>query len=172
MHRRAARVVERLLSRPDGTVTALLERVTGESVEADVIAQVAFVPTVRGPLDLEPGDAVVRRRAIVRGAMSRRDYLYAETLFVPDRLPADVPDLLATSNEPIGRVLEARGFGMTRAVLDAPRQRPIVARLDPANSVAAAIYARRYRVDSSGVAVMLIDEWFLRDLSVAVLAAC
>jgi chorismate-pyruvate lyase len=172
MHRRAARAVERLLSRWDGTVTAFLECVTGEAVEADVIAQAAIVATPRGPLDLEPGQVVIRRHAIVRGARSRREYLYAETLLVPDRLPAGVPDLLAATNDPIGRVLAARGFRMTRAVLDAPPRRPVVARLRPANSVAAAILARRSRVDGSGAAVMLIDEWFLRDLSAAVLASC
>ena len=170
MHRRAARAVERLLSQADGTVTALLERVTGEAVEADVIAQVAIVSTGRGPLDLEPGRPVVRRHAIVRGVTSQRDYIYAETLLVPDRLPAGVADRLATTRDPIGRVLAARGVPMTRAVLGSPERSPAVARLGADNAAAAAIFARRYRVDASGVAVMLIDEWFLRDLSARVLA--
>ena len=165
MHRRAARAVERLLSQSDGTVTALLERVTGEAV-----AQVAIVSTGRGPLDLEPGRPVVRRHAIVRGVTSQRDYIYAETLLVPDRLPAGVADRLATTRDPIGRVLAARGVPMTRAVLGSPERSPAVARLGADNAAAAAIFARRYRVDASGVAVMLIDEWFLRDLSARVLA--
>ena len=159
-NRRAGRLIERALSRSDDTVTALLERVTGEVVEADVMVQTAIVLTDRGPLDVKPGQLVVRRQAIIRGATSRRDYLYAETLLVPDRLPAGVPELLAATNAPIGRVLAARGFPMTRAMLDGPLRTPTVARLDPANCVASAIYARRCRVDSSGIAVMLIDEWF------------
>ncbi len=170
MHRVAAGVVARLLSQSDGTVTALLERVTGESVEADVIVQAAIVSTAPGPLDVEPGRPVVRRHAIVRGTASRRDYLYAETLLVPDRLPADVPEVLAATSAPIGRVLADRGIRIARTVLGAPERRPTVARLAPGNAVSAAIFARRYRVDAGGVAVMLIDEWFLRDLSARVLA--
>jgi chorismate-pyruvate lyase len=145
--------------------------VAGESVDADVLAQTVVLATVPGPLQVQPGQAVIRREAIIRGRTSRRDLLYAETVFVPDRLPAGVPELLETTNDPIGRVLAARGFGMTRAVLGAPHRTPSVARLGPANGVDAAIFARRYRVDSDGAAVMLIDEWFLPGLYSALFAS-
>ena len=65
--------------------------------------------------------------------------------------------------------LAARGFVMRRTVPGTPDRTPSVARLGPENSVDAAIYARRYLVESCGVPVMLIDEWFLPDLRDAVL---
>jgi chorismate-pyruvate lyase len=167
----AARVLQQALARSDGTVTAFLEWVTGESVDADVIAQTLVVATARGPLGVEPGQSIIRRQAIIRGRTSRQDYLYAETVLVPDRLPAGVPELLATTNDPIGRVLAARGFGMTRAELGSPRRTPSVARLGSTNSVAAAIFARRYRVDGADAAIMLIHEWFLPDLGTVLIGS-
>jgi chorismate-pyruvate lyase len=170
-HRRAADILERALLRTGGTVTAFLETVTGEVVEADMIEQGVIEATAASRLEVDTGHSLVSRQAILRGRTSRRDYLYAETLFVPDRLPDGVPHLLETTRDPIGRLLAARGVGMTRTVLGAPDRTPAVARLGPGNSVDAAIFARRYRVDTCGVAVMLIDEWFLPDLRDAVLRA-
>ena len=170
-HGRAADILERALLRTGGTVTAFLETVTGEVVEADIIAQGAIDTTAASRLEVGAGHSLVSRQAILRGRTSRRNYLYAETLFVPDRLPDGVPHLLETTRDPIGRLLAERGVGMTRTVLGAPVRTPAVARLGPDNAVNAAIFARRYRVDSCGVAVMLIDEWFLPDLREAVLRA-
>ena len=57
-----------------------------------------------------------------------------------------------------------RSTGVTRTVLGAPRRTPSVARLGPGNACHRAVFARSYRVDSRGLAVMLIEEWFLADL--------
>ena len=90
-------------------------------------------------------------------------------LVASSRLPAGARELLDTTNEPIGRVLAARGFAMTRAVLGTPHRTPCVARLGSTNSIDAAIFARRYRVDGADAPVMLIDEWFLPDLGTALI---
>ena len=102
---------------------------------------------------------------------SQRTDIYAETLLVPDRLPAGVADRLERRAIRSGGCSRHEGFLiLTRAVLGSPERSPAVARLGADNAAAAAIFARRDRVDVSGVAVMLIDEWFLRDLSARVLA--
>jgi chorismate--pyruvate lyase len=166
---RAAHILESALSSTGGTVTAVLEALTGEVLEADRIAQAASFATISNDLKLAGGHPVIRRTAILRGRSSGRGYLYAETLLVPDRLPPGVSQRLESTTDPIGRVLHARGFVMRRTVLGTPDRTPSVARLGPENSVDAAIYARRYLVESYGVPVMLIDEWFLPDLRDAVL---
>jgi chorismate-pyruvate lyase len=160
----AAHILERALSRTGDTVTAVLETLTGEAVDADAIGHAAIVASAPNCLGVGAGHALVSRRAILRGRTSRRAYVYAETVLVPDRLPADVPHLLETTNDPIGRLLAARGVGMTRTVLGAPHRTPSVAGLGPGNAADAAILARRSRVDSCGAVVMLIDEWFLPGL--------
>jgi len=167
--RRAAEILERALSRTHGTVTEFLETTTGEAVDAQLIVQTASVATDRNLLDVAAGHPLVSRQAILRGRTSARAYLYAETLLVPDRLPPAVTRTLATTTDPIGRVLAARGISVSRTLLGAPRRSPGVAAVGPDRCRDAAIYARRYRIESGAAIVMLIDEWFLPDLRDAVL---
>jgi chorismate-pyruvate lyase len=167
--RRAAELLADALSGSDDTVTALLESLTGEVVEAERIAQTTIVATASNRLDVVAGHALVSRQAILRGRTSRRDYLYAETLFVADRLPDGVRSRLATTTDPIGRVFAARDITMSRTVLGTPHRTPTVPRLGAENALEHAIFARRYRVEAGGLAVMLIDEWFLPSLRDVVL---
>jgi len=102
VHRRAAHILERALSHTGGTVTALLETMTGEVIEAEVIEQAALLATIPNRLDVGAGHPLVRRQAILRGRTSRRGYLYAETVFVPDRLPEGVAQVLETTTARLG----------------------------------------------------------------------
>lgn len=78
-----------------------------------------------------------------------RTYMYAETVFVPDRLPEGVRELLAGIREPIGGVLASRGVAMTRTVLGAAKRRPVPAGDEPKRSAAAPLPAcQRSRFDA------------------------
>jgi chorismate-pyruvate lyase len=161
--------LERALQVVSGTVTAFLEDLTGEVVEADNLERGTTYATVPNGLNVGAGHPLAWRKAVLRGRSSARAYLYAESLIVPDRLPEGTYRRLKTTSDPIGRVLAERGFPITRAVLATPDRTAAIARSGPDHSVSAAIYARRYRIDSSGMPVMLIDEWFLQDLRDAIL---
>jgi chorismate-pyruvate lyase len=167
--RRAAVILESALLSVSGTVTAFLEEITGEALEADRVERSTAYATVLNDLNVGAGHPLAWRKAILRGRSSARAYLYAESLIVPDRLPQGICARLETTTLPIGRVLAERGFQMTRTVLGAPDRTPTIAWLGPDDSASAVIYARRYRVDSCGMPVMLIAEWFLQDLRDAIL---
>ena len=52
--------------------------------------------------------------------MTGTSYLYAETVFVPSRLSANVLQRLESSSDPIGRILEKEEIAVTRMSLGGP----------------------------------------------------
>jgi len=74
----------------DGTVTSLIEALTLEPLTVGLQEEsVEPVPVDYARLlAIHPTTAVVRRRVIIRGSKSRQVYAYAESLLLPDRLPA------------------------------------------------------------------------------------
>jgi len=96
--------------------------------------------------------------------MCIRDSLYAETILVPSRLPANCRQRLESSSDPIGRILEEEGITITRQPLGGPE--PGSAPVSPQVGIAVGDYllARTYRVDAEGTPLMVITEWFLTSL--------
>ena len=153
---------EALLSRP-GTVTHILEKLTAETLSAEVIRQGAVAPGVDDALAVSPGESLTHRTAVLRGWPSGRPYLYAESAFVPERLPDGARQQLERSCAPIGRVLVAHGLHLARDPL--PRPEPPY----PASAVGAGgqwgiVWARAYRLVVGGVPVFAIKEWFFRSV--------
>jgi len=167
--RGAAVLLEYALLSISGTVTEFLEGLTGEALEAGGIERGTVYATDLNDLKVQVGHPLRWRCAVLRGMLSRRAYLYAQTVIVADRLPSEVCRRLETTSQPIGRVFAEEGLATTRTGLGRLGQRPDVGWSGPGGPVHRAFYARRSRIDSAGMPVMLIDEWFLQDARDAVL---
>ena len=86
--------------------------------------------------------------------------MYAESTFVPDRLPEEAQLQLAETGEPIGRVMVAHGFALARRALPRlghPDPPPAVLLGERAKEV---IWARAYLLVLNDVPVFAIREWF------------
>jgi chorismate-pyruvate lyase len=79
-------------------------------------------------------------------------------------LPAGFGDRLGSGVQPIGRLLESEGVGVTREALadGDPLARAVWPEVAPPPE--AVRLARTYRVDTGGRPVMVISEWFLTTL--------
>lgn len=142
------------------TVTGFLESLTGEPLVADVMSQ---GPTPSDPDDglaVAPDNTVIRRIARLRGR-GGTPYVYADTSFVPGRLPEGARQRLAHGDDPIGRVLVDEGLEPVRlpALGVAPWAGPDPTGPETANQV---IWRRAYRLALGGRPVFAIREWFLR----------
>jgi chorismate-pyruvate lyase len=71
---------------------------------------------------------------------------------------------LASSKDPIGRILDDIGIAVTRENLIEPHGSADL-RSSGAMTVGEYLLARRYRLDSDQTPVMIITEWFLPALS-------
>jgi len=142
------------------TVTAFLEQLVGEPVDAHERRHVMTRAVTPNFLDVGDGHPLLRRSAVLRGRRSAQPYVQVESLLVPSRLPADFCRHLKTSSDPIGRILTTEGVGFTRSSLPGPDRLRAFASGD-APAPKEHLLARRYRVDIGEVPVMVIAEWFL-----------
>ncbi len=156
-----------LAARP--TVTQFLEELTGEPLVADVMSQRPVVPDPADGLGVAGEQGMIRRIARLR-SRGGTPYLYADTSFVPARLPPSARRRLAVGCEPIGRVLVDEGL----APVQLPALGTILARCPgpPAPEGAEEVVWRRaYRLALGGRPVFAIREWFLRSVLDALAAA-
>nr|MDQ3575766.1 chorismate pyruvate-lyase family protein [Actinomycetota bacterium] len=104
--------LQRILLTTDGTLTTLVEVYADEPIKVAKLDQSLglWEGGDAGPaLSLHPDEAVLRRAILLQGSSSHTNYLYAESLIVPDRLQPHVRTGLVETDKPIGRLLlEAR----------------------------------------------------------------
>jgi chorismate-pyruvate lyase len=159
--------LERALGRQSGTVTAFLERLVGEPVDANCRRQESAGAGSSSALQVSEGHPLLHRTAVLQGRMSGQAFVYAESVIVTSRLSHRFRLRLDSTSDPIGRILEDEALVVTRVHLcgadlaDAGIPAGSGAR-PPAGDF---LLARSYRIDIATVPVMVITEWFLPSLS-------
>lgn len=111
--------IQRILLTTDGTVTEVVEIYAGESMRVMKLAQ-GLVPVERDvkALDLRKGHEVLSRRILLQGKFSGDNFLYAESIIVPDRLQETVRDGLLRCNQPIGYLIMENRMETFREILE------------------------------------------------------
>lgn len=154
-------LLQQVLLVTDGTLTNLLELYTGEQIQVVKLAETLRpVGDERELLALARDHSVMDRTILLQGRASGRNWLYAESLIVTDRLSPQFQDRLLRSREPIGKLwLEQR--------LETFKEQ-IVAYRQPAAGLAGhfgleptdTLLCRTYLVFSQRQPIMLIAEKF------------
>jgi chorismate-pyruvate lyase len=155
--------LEAALSRASGTVTAFLEQLVGEPIDARERRHKLLRAEPSNSLRVAEGDPLIFRTAALEGRTSGRAYLYAETVLVPSRLPVNVRRRLESSSDPIGRILGEEGITVTRRPLGRSESGSAPVSLEGV-AVGDYLLARTYRLDAEGTPLMTIAEWFLISL--------
>lgn len=152
---------QRMLLGTDGTVTHILEAYAAEPVEVVKLVQERQAATeAHAPLQLGPGDELLRRHVLLRGGHSGRILLYAEAVVAVGRVdPAFLRGLEAT-DKPIGTLLAENRTETFREILRVGREPagPSGAHfgLDPT----AELIVRTYRIVCDRRPVISIKEQF------------
>ena len=153
----------RLLDDP-GTVTHLLETLTGEPIVADVVRQHSTRASSDNGLGVAVGHPIVHRMAVLRGGRTDVPYIYAESRFVPERLPEMAQVQLDRTGDPIGRVLVAHGLKAGRQGLPQPGPLGSDARSARAGFRSDVVWSRTYQLIIDERPVFAIREWFFRSV--------
>ncbi len=99
-------MVQRLIFNTDATVVRILESCFDERIRTAGLAQTITPATATdGDLELAGDESVLRRSTLLQGCSTERNYIYAESDIVLDRLPASLHEGLVATSEPIGRLL-------------------------------------------------------------------
>ncbi|MEB3342362.1 chorismate pyruvate-lyase family protein [Okeania sp.] len=96
---------QRILLTTDGTVTEILEAYSLENINVvklseELVSTITEIPV----LNLSKGTKVIERKIFLQGKISRKNYLYAESIIVPERLDEKFQDALLKSETPIGKL--------------------------------------------------------------------
>jgi chorismate-pyruvate lyase len=153
--------LQRLLLDNSGTVTHLLEKLTAEVIFAHVVRQYPIRATTGNGLGVRVGHPMTHRMAVLKGRTTDLPYLYAESTFLPERLPERARIQLERSNEPIGRVLLACGLRTGREMLSKPGPLGADALSIIDGFSSEIVCSRAYRLSIDGLPIFGIHEWFL-----------
>lgn len=146
------------------TVTHLLETRTGEALRADVVRQYQVVAAAGNAVGVPVGQVLTQRDAVLKGRTTDTSYLYAESIFAPERLPESARLQLARTDDPIGRVLAQHAANVVREALPRPERAAPPDGISIVPSAADVVWARAYRLLIDGLPVFVISEWFFRSV--------
>ena len=156
--------LQRTLLTTDGTVVQLLEAWFDDPIGLAGHEQFT-TPVGSTDGDLLPGgdEEILRRRVLLRGQRTGRNYIYADTAIVLGRLAPKLREDLLQTSTPIGRLLQLHRIETLREVLRIGR-RPAAALagefgIDGADE----LIFRVYRIVTNARPIMLVAEHFPAD---------
>jgi len=126
VHDPSLSLFQKVLLVTDGTVTQLIELYTGESIrvqkiENQIVTNQAAPTDVHRLLNTSDENSLLRRIILLRG--TNKSFLYAESYFVMERLPADMRYQLETTNIPIGLLWREARLETHREIIAYHRER-------------------------------------------------
>lgn len=153
--------IQRILLTTDGTVTDMLEAYFREPMDVAPLAQdLIDSPTPIPELDVSAGHPVLRREIVLRGRISGRCVLHANSIVVTDHLEERLRTGLLEQKQPIGQLLLAAKLETFREILRCERR----AADDLAHHFGlrgdAPLLSRTYVVTLQGKGIMRITERF------------
>jgi chorismate-pyruvate lyase len=152
---------QRIILTTDGTLTEILEAYLLEKIQIIKLSE-EIVATAKDilPLDLKIGSEVIYRKVLLQGKISRRNWIYAESIIVPERLDELFRERLLKSREPIGRLWLEHQLETFKEIIDSGRE--LVGDLSNYFKVPSEekLLCRTYRVFSNRKPIMVITEKF------------
>ena len=108
----------RICAGTDGSVTLLLEQLTGKTVHIETKEQqvIKATPEVAGLLGIEEGDEVNERLVVLRAGETV--YTLAKSLAPVKRMPPDVRKDITQADIPIGRILRDHKLETRRDIIN------------------------------------------------------
>lgn len=98
-------IFQRILLTTDGTVTEMLEAYMSENIQIVKLSENNVEADCDiADLEIQAGQQIIERKILLQGKISRNNWIYAESVLVPERLNSSFRERLTQSKEPIGRI--------------------------------------------------------------------
>jgi chorismate lyase len=156
----------RILIACNGTLTRTLGIVANDEIVVQIVEQqVQSMASTMPDFEQLPSGRVLQRRIFLNGRSSGHSFVAAESLVAIDLLPPAITTSLTKTHRPIGEIMAAsclETFKETAKVwIGQPPDWLAVAGYESSKP---RIVGRRYRVMSGGQPVIVITEYFLRNV--------
>ena len=152
---------QRILLTTDGTLTEILEAYLLEKIQVVKLSEGLVSITRDLPqLELKRGSEVIERKILLQGKISRKNFIYAESILIPDRLDDNFKNELLKSKTPLGRLWLEHKIETFKEIVDSSKE--LAANLSayfPINNEDDML-SRSYRVFSKRQPIMMITEKF------------
>jgi chorismate-pyruvate lyase len=120
---------QRILLTTDGTVTHMLEAYLFEQIQVVKLSeQLISVSQDIPQMELTKGTNVIIRKIFLRGRISRRNFIYAESIVAPERLDESFRKELLETKTPIGKIWLEQRVETFKEIVDSGKE--------PANGLA------------------------------------
>jgi chorismate-pyruvate lyase len=152
---------QRILLTTDGTVTDMLEAYLCEQIQLVKLSEkLVHTNHYIQPMELKEGSEIFERKILLRGRISRKNYLYAESVVVLDRLEDSFRNELINTKTPIGKLWFEKRVETFKEIIDSGKS--------PAQELShyfniepeANLFSRTYCVLSNKKYTMMITEKF------------
>ncbi len=152
---------QRILLTTDGTVTDILEAYAFEQIRIIKLSeQLALLDRDIIPMKLKKGTEVIARKILLQGKISRKNFVYAESIIVPERLDEQFREALLKTKTAIGKIWFEQQVETFKEILETSKE--------PSEGLSNYFYiepsenllSRTYQVVTNRQPVMMITEKF------------
>lgn len=152
---------QKILLIADGTLTNILEAFLNEPIGVVKLSEkIISITEDIWPLEIQVGTEVIERQILLQGKMSKRNWLYADSIIVLERIEEQFREKLIRSHVPIGKLWVAHKTETFKEI--------VTYALEQAGDLSDyfemkredKLLSRTYRVFSSHLPVMMITEKF------------
>ena len=152
---------QRILLTTDGTLTEILEAYLFEPIHIVKLSEEILVTSQDIPsLDLKSGSEVIERKVLLQGKISRKNFIYAESSLVPERLEPEFRDELLKSRIPMGRLWLEHKIETYKEIIDSTQESADNLSNYFRIQTQDRMLSRTYRVFSNHQPIMMITEKF------------
>ena len=152
---------QRILLTTDGTLTHILEAYLYEPIQVVKLSeQLTTLTQDLKSMNLSKGTEVIARKILLRGRISRRNFLYAESILVPERLEKKFRDELLKTNTPIGKIWFEHKVETFKEIIDSGQENTNLLSNYFGVETGTDFFFRTYCVYSNSKPTMMITEKF------------
>ena len=153
--------LQRIVLTTDGTLTEILEAYLFEKIRIIKLSEgIVSITQDIPPLAVKQGSEVIERKVLLQGKISRKNFIYAESILVTERLDEKFKDELLHSKTPLGRLWLEHKLETFKEIIDTAEETADKLLeyfpLQPEDKV----FSRTYRVFSQRQPIMTITEKF------------
>lgn len=152
---------QRILLTTDGTVTEILEAQLWEPIRLIRLFQEKTNAERDIPyLQIKRGTEIIIRKILLQGESTQNNYIYAETIIVPENLDQHLRDGLLFTEKPLGRLMIEAKTETFREILICKREAAEELGHYFDRPPESTLISRTYRIFSNQIPIMLITEKF------------
>ena len=154
-------VFQRILLTTDGTLTDILEAYLFEQIRIVKLSEkLVLLDQDILPIELKKGTEVIARKILLQGKISRKNFVYAESILVPERLDEQFKQALLETKTPIGKIWFEQRVETFKEILETSKESSeglsTYFGIEPSDN----LLSRTYQVVTNRKPVMMITEKF------------